>query len=161
MALTKPQCDVSRGEIVGIDQINEKTKESLTIVRLFCFACFPSSIYRQQPQPKAPTALHVRRRTRRLAAPQGDRRTRNSSSSEQQQHQPPSPTRTTTKNGHTSPPNHPLPSKRSSSIVLSPLWQLDRFVLVVGRAVRAKPRLVYCAIGRCGTCDGTIDVTSF
>ena len=44
MALTKPQCDVSRRDIVGIDQIDEKTKESLTIVRLFCFACFPSSI---------------------------------------------------------------------------------------------------------------------
>ena len=36
-----------------------------------------------------------------------------------------------------------------------------RFVLVVGRAVRATVRLMYCAIGGCGTCDGTIDVTFF
>ena len=40
------------------------------------------------------------------------------------------------------------------------LGEWTRLVLVVGRAVRATARLMYCAIGGCGTCDGTIDRTN-
>ena len=58
-----------------------------------------------------------------------------------------------------------MPSTTASSILLAydtervrvEMGEWTRFVLVVGRAIRA----MYCAIGGCGTCDGTIDVTSF